>query len=349
MLFVPLPFVVALLLVILLIRMALHGDERPANRLFLALVGLSAVLSILIGLRWGYGLTAVLPLQSLLAAAWPSLIWLSFEEFAKGKAGRSAAPHLLPVILVALMIALWPDVIDLTIIATHLLYGIMLARLAWTGPDALRLVRLDEAPQIYRALQVASITLLASAALDTAISIDMRWWDGSHSAMVVGLANMPILLLLGFVAAIAGHHPSRETEEKEDVFRPAADGEDIAIVEQINQLMQTKGLFRDHDLNLDRLARKSGIPSRRISSAINRVEGKNVSQYVNDYRIAEACRLLASTDQPVTSVMFEAGFQTKSNFNREFRRVTGMSPSDWKATKADPIAVPTFQASAASS
>jgi AraC-like DNA-binding protein len=53
---------------------------------------------------------------------------------------------------------------------------------------------------------------------------------------------------------------------------------------------------------------------------------KNVSQYTNDFRIAEACRLLRETDMSVTAAMFESGFQTKSNFNREFRRVTFPQP-----------------------
>ncbi|MEW6633873.1 MAG: helix-turn-helix domain-containing protein [Pseudomonadota bacterium] len=33
---------------------------------------------------------------------------------------------------------------------------------------------------------------------------------------------------------------------------------------------------------------------------------------------------------PVTAAMFESGFQTKSNFNREFRRVTSLSPASWR-------------------
>lgn len=53
-------------------------------------------------------------------------------------------------------------------------------------------------------------------------------------------------------------------------------------------------------------------------------------QVVNDFRIAEAMRLLAETDRPVTTIQFEAGFLTKSNFNREFRRVTGTSPSAYR-------------------
>jgi AraC-like DNA-binding protein len=95
--------------------------------------------------------------------------------------------------------------------------------------------------------------------------------------------------------------------------------------------LQGRNLYRNPELSLDRLARKLVIPARRISGAVNRVRGMNVSQYVNEHRVRDACRRLAETDDPVTQIMFEAGFQTKSNFNREFLRVTGKSPSAWRA------------------
>ncbi|AOG12793.1 helix-turn-helix domain protein (plasmid) [Agrobacterium sp. RAC06] len=86
---------------------------------------------------------------------------------------------------------------------------------------------------------------------------------------------------------------------------------------------------------IDRLARKALIPARQISTAINRTTGKNFSQYVNEFRIAEACRLLAETKKLVTEVMLDVGFQTKSNFNREFRRVTDMTPAQRRAKRAN--------------
>ncbi|MEQ5778311.1 helix-turn-helix transcriptional regulator [Thalassospira sp. NFXS8] len=99
--------------------------------------------------------------------------------------------------------------------------------------------------------------------------------------------------------------------------------------------MQTRKLYRDPALTLDRLSRRAIIPARDISLAINRFYGRNISCIINEYRIAEATQLLADTDKTVTDIQFDCGFQTKSNFNREFRRVTGMSPRDYRNRNAN--------------
>ena len=86
-------------------------------------------------------------------------------------------------------------------------------------------------------------------------------------------------------------------------------------------------------LHATRLARRAGLPARAVSGAVNRLTGGNVSQYVNGFRIGEACRLLADTEMSVTQAMLQSGFQTKSNFNREFLRVTGLSPVAWRQSR----------------
>ncbi|MDM5053684.1 AraC family transcriptional regulator [Aeromonas dhakensis] len=35
----------------------------------------------------------------------------------------------------------------------------------------------------------------------------------------------------------------------------------------------------------------------------------------------------------MTQILMNAGFQTKSNFNREFQRITGLTPSQFRATR----------------
>lgn len=71
------------------------------------------------------------------------------------------------------------------------------------------------------------------------------------------------------------------------------------------------------------------------------MQGSERFQYINEFRVMEACELLAKSDKSVTEIMFDVGFQTKSNFNRAFRRVTGMPPIQWRSTReADPLCLP---------
>ncbi|MCG7393364.1 AraC family transcriptional regulator [Microvirga sp. ACRRW] len=336
MLSLPLPFVVALLLLILLGQMLRHPLETRASRLFLALLSAYAVQSLIVGLRWGYGWTWILPLQSVLAALLAPLAWLCFRALVHEDLNRKVAIwlHGLPVACVLLLVALWPEGIDLVLIATFLGYGLALARLARKGPDALSRASFEGAVSTSSALWATAVMLLLSAMLEVIVALDLTWSGGAYAAMAVGIGNVVALLVLGLAAAIAGGSQSGtdtpSAAEDDSIAEPA--DEDVMIVAKLDRMMREKRPFEDLDLSLERLARKTLIPARRISSAINRVTGKNVSQYINDHRIAEACRLLTETDEPITTIMFKAGFQTKSNFNREFRRVTEMSPRAWRTT-----------------
>jgi AraC-like DNA-binding protein len=55
--------------------------------------------------------------------------------------------------------------------------------------------------------------------------------------------------------------------------------------------------------------------------------GKTYSDYLNELRINEACRLLFQTDKTISQVSFECGFETLSYFNRVFLNKKGVTPS----------------------
>ncbi len=93
--------------------------------------------------------------------------------------------------------------------------------------------------------------------------------------------------------------------------------------------MRGRRLYLDPDLSLSQLARKLGVPAKQLSAAINRHCGENVSRHINGYRIEHACELLRE-NRSVTSVAFDSGFNTKSNFNREFLRLRQSTPSQWQ-------------------
>ena len=98
---------------------------------------------------------------------------------------------------------------------------------------------------------------------------------------------------------------------------------------RLDALLESRRLYLDPELTLTRLAHVLHVPVKRLSAAINRSTGGNVSRHVNGYRVREACRALEG-GASVTDAMLASGFNTKSNFNREFHRVTGRTPSAWR-------------------
>lgn len=373
MLLVPLSFLVALFLAVFLVRLVGEGRETwRHNGLFLALLALYVLQSLLVGLRWGYGVMAVLPLLPVMASLVPALSFLAFRDLTRETPGLTLAdwPHLLPTLATLALLAIGRAPVDLVIIANFLGYGLAVLWLARLGPDGLIAARLDGSLRSFRALQLTGIALIASALTDVAISLDMLWSGGRYSPMVVSAATTLILLLLGIGAVTAGGEEvgagadaASDLADRPISARPppsdaayaqigapteppapaalsmarAASDDHRRRAADLDRLMLEKRLWADPNLNLARLARRLGMPARTVSEAVNRVHGISVSHYVNNHRIAEACRLLADTDLPVTRILFEAGFMTKSNFNREFLRVTGQSPSDWrKAAGATP-------------
>lgn len=59
---------------------------------------------------------------------------------------------------------------------------------------------------------------------------------------------------------------------------------------------------------------------------------KTYLDFLNEYRIGQACKLLAQKDKSVTEICYEVGFNNLSNFNRKFKVVRGLSPKRYIKT-----------------
>ena len=180
-------------------------------------------------------------------------------------------------------------------------------------------------------MQVTGFALIGSAVTDVLISMDIARNGGIDAGLIVSVADGLVLLALGMGVAVAGTDLAAPDEKS--VSGDTRPEEVVNIAVMIDAAMRERGLFRDPELNLGKLSRRLGLPARQVSNAINRQFGISVSQYVNGYRVQSACELLAAGDEPVGAVMFEVGFLTKSNFNREFLRVTGKSPTAWRNSR----------------
>ncbi|OLP53388.1 hypothetical protein BJF92_01115 [Rhizobium rhizosphaerae] len=333
---IPLPFLAGLVIALTL-HANLKGVSAPGPRwVFTAFLIFYALQGLIVGLRFGYGVEALAPVQPVTAAAMPPLAALAFLMLADRPPQRLWL-HALPPVLAGLGVLLFPPAVDIVLFATFVTYGLALWRVARGGEAAAAEAEISRMLPILRTARLTAVLMLYFALTDAMLSIYTLFAGRAVVPMAVGLMNIGaiVLALLSYLAPVAVAPSARSDAglapdaTPATVATPAEAAEDAALLRQINAALDAT--FRDEALTLARLARKAGLPARTVSAVINRATGYNLSQFVNNRRVAEVCRLIETEDRPLTALMLEAGFSTKSNFNREFRRVTGLSPSQYRA------------------
>lgn len=109
---------------------------------------------------------------------------------------------------------------------------------------------------------------------------------------------------------------------------------DRILMERIEQIVLENGLFKNPDLSIANVAVLCGKSHRVVSMAINHCRGINFKTFINEYRVAEASRLIEEgwlIRHTLEALAQETGFAGRVNLYRVFKRMTGVSPTDWKA------------------
>ena len=93
--------------------------------------------------------------------------------------------------------------------------------------------------------------------------------------------------------------------------------------------------YKENNLSLNDLAQKLDMSSNYLSQIINEKEGKNFYDFINTFRVEEFKRLIANPkNQQYTllALAYDCGFNSKSSFNRSFKKDTGITPSQYTAS-----------------
>ena len=106
-----------------------------------------------------------------------------------------------------------------------------------------------------------------------------------------------------------------------------------ALLEKLNNVMMDQKPFLRPDFSLPDLARMLGTTVHILSQTINEGLGRNFFEMVAEYRVGEAKILLK--EQPnikVEEIAEQVGYNSKSSFNTMFKKITGTTPSKFRAT-----------------
>jgi AraC-like DNA-binding protein len=105
-----------------------------------------------------------------------------------------------------------------------------------------------------------------------------------------------------------------------------------AIYESLIKSITNEKVFTDPELTLGALASKLIVHSNHLSQVINTYEQKNFYDFINFHRIEEFKRIVALAENrnyTLVSLAYDCGFNSKASFNRNFKKVTGLSPSEF--------------------
>ncbi|UOG73592.1 AraC family transcriptional regulator [Hymenobacter tibetensis] len=123
-----------------------------------------------------------------------------------------------------------------------------------------------------------------------------------------------------------------QVQDKKAVLPRIAADQMQPLKDRLYQLMHLEKMYLEAELGLPDLAKRMKLSSHELSYLLNEGLGKNFFQFINEYRVEEAKRLLLSDQHRhlnMLGIAYEAGFSSKTTFNTTFKKVVGQSPSQF--------------------
>lgn len=105
------------------------------------------------------------------------------------------------------------------------------------------------------------------------------------------------------------------------------------LLDQLRRNMKQQQWYKDPGLNAGEVASHMGITKHQLSQLINQETNGNFYEFVNQFRIEEFQQKLKAGEADKLSILgvaYDCGFNSKSTFNQFFKKVVGMTPSEYR-------------------
>ena len=174
-----------------------------------------------------------------------------------------------------------------------------------------------------------------------ALSFFLSWFDLVSSDNVTVLSSIAIFLLLGFITltVIRGIQGFGVVQEVKQLMKYTASNlsqeQKKAIQLKLKHIFSDEKAFLNPELTIFSLAKLIDTPQKQLSQVINETFQTNFFDYINKQRIECAKSLIEkeiNNDNQFTiqQIFYDSGFNTKSTFNRAFKKHTGQTPSEFR-------------------
>lgn len=137
-----------------------------------------------------------------------------------------------------------------------------------------------------------------------------------------------------FKAIDTKHLLVTEELKKADVAEKSSDAVKLQI-QRLENYMEEQEPFLDASLTIQKLASQVGMPSRELSILINHHLNQHFFDFIATYRIKKAIALIENPSNnklTILEVLYDVGFNSKSPFNKAFKKYTGVTPTEYRST-----------------
>ncbi|MFY0655098.1 MAG: AraC family transcriptional regulator [Cyclobacteriaceae bacterium] len=148
------------------------------------------------------------------------------------------------------------------------------------------------------------------------------------------------VFLIGFFGNKQGtiftsdHSPAPKSEDKKEKYAKSGlkDDHSDELYKKLNLLMKEEEIYKSKEISIGDLAATLEVHPNYLSQVINEREGKNFYDYINSHRVEEFKKLISipkNQNLTLLALAYDCGFNSKSSFNRFFKKATGQTPSQY--------------------
>jgi AraC-like DNA-binding protein len=134
-----------------------------------------------------------------------------------------------------------------------------------------------------------------------------------------------ILAFIRFLVRL-NEHAERKLLSVVKLNQPEGSGKQAKVGQVIDHIVKN---FSE-DISIDAAAKMAGMTQATFRRNFQATTGHRFVEFVNRVRIGQACGMLYATDDQVTVICYQVGFQNLANFNRQFLKMKGMTPSAYR-------------------